>query len=873
MEYLEIKSILHYKILKKLGEGGMGIVYEAEDTKLKRIVAIKFLPRFISANKEERQRFETEAQAAASLNHPNISTIHSIEEADDRIFIVMEFIDGIELKDKIKNGSVQIDKAVDIAVQIADGLKAAHKKEIIHRDIKSANIMITEDGIVKIMDFGLAKIKGGTDVTKIHTTVGTAAYMSPEQARGEILDRRTDIWSFGIVLYEMLFGQLPFKGEYEQAIVYGILNDEPEFADIPVELNHILSKALAKSPKDRYQNVNEMLDDLKTFKGVTASKSFSSKTFIKKPERKSKLKLILAAASFLIIAVIAAVYFFISSNTKAVETANARKMIVVFPFENLGSQDDNYFANGVTDEITSKLSSIADIGVLSSKSAEKIAKANKSNQEIGKEFGVNYILEGKIRWAKDVGNKNRVIITPQLTRVSDNTITWSESFDRVLNDIFAVQNEIAQKVVDQLSGSLKAVQIQKIVRPTDNLEAYDLYLRGLAYSNRGTYAEKDIQTAINLFSKAVLLDSKFASAYAYLSRNKSQMYWFFYDRSKTNVQAAYNDVQKASQLNPDLAETHLSFGYYYYWCELNYNRAIKEFSKVLEIQPNNAEAFFGLGIVYRRMGNFNLSLQNQLKGAELDPLSVEYAHNIAETYGLLRDYYNAERYFKRDIELNPDLDFPRAGLAENYIDWKGNLAAAEEIVHQAKSYDYLQLSFNIIVYIDILNRNYDKAIKDMNSSHHEFEVGQFRFTPRTQVLGLIYKFKNDPAKSKLYLDSSKIQLEKMIKDNPQDERLHSSLGITYAALGIKDKAIYEGKKGIELLPLEKEAYRGYYRLWDLAEIYTLLGDKENALKQIDFILSIPGAFSVNQLKLYALFDPLRNLPGYKAIIDKYSQNN
>jgi non-specific serine/threonine protein kinase len=873
MENLEIKSILHYKILKKLGEGGMGIVYEAEDTKLKRIVAIKFLPRFISANKEERQRFETEAQAAASLNHPNISTIHSIEEADDRIFIVMEFIDGIELKDKIKNGSVQIDKAVDIAVQIADGLKAAHKKEIIHRDIKSANIMITEDGIVKIMDFGLAKIKGGTDVTKIHTTVGTAAYMSPEQARGEILDRRTDIWSFGIVLYEMLFGQLPFKGEYEQAIVYGILNDEPEFADIPVELNHILSKALAKSPKDRYQNVNEMLDDLKTFKGVTASKSFSSKTVIKKPERKSKVKLILAAASFLIIAVVAAVYFLINTNTKAVESATARKMIVVFPFENLGSQDDNYFANGVTDEITSKLSSIADIGVLSSKSAEKLAKANKSNQEIGKEFGVNYILEGKIRWAKDNGNKNRVIITPQLTRVSDNTITWSESYDRVLDDIFAVQNEIAQKVVDQLSGSLNAGQMKKIVRPTDNLEAYDLYLRGLAYDNRGTYLKDDIQNSISLFSKAVVLDPKFASAYAYLSRSKSEMYWFFYDRTKNNVKEAYDNVQKAVELNPDLAETHLSLGYYYYWCELKYDSAIKEFSKVLEIQPNNAEAVYGLGLVYRRMGNFNLALQNQLKGLSLDPLSVEYSHNVAETYGLLRDYSNSEKYFKRVIELNPDLNFPKAGLAMNYIDWKGDTKAAEDIVNEIKSYDYLQTSFNIQVYLDMINRNYDKAIKEMNSSHHEFEVGQFRFTPRTQELGLIYKLENQPALSKLYFDSSRIQLEKMIKDNPQDERLHSSLGKTYAALGNKEKAIYEGKKGIELLPIEKEAYRGYFRLWDLADIYTLLGDYDNALKQIDFILSIPGTFSINQLKLFALFDPLRNLPGYKAIIEKYSVKN
>jgi len=871
MDNLTGKSILHYKILNKLGEGGMGVVYKAEDTKLKREVAIKFLPRFISSNKEERQRFEIEAQAAASLNHPNISTIHSIEEAEDQIFIVMEFINGTELKDKIKNGSLPIEEAVDNAIFIAEGLEAAHKKGIVHRDIKSANIMITDDGKVKIMDFGLAKIKDGTEVTKIHTTVGTAAYMSPEQSQGGKLDQRTDIWSFGIVFYEMLFGQLPFKGEYEQAVVYGIINDEPEISNIPEELKYILSKALAKSPADRYQNVKEMLDDLKTFKGVTASKSFSTKTIIKKPVRKSKVKLILAAASVLIILAATAIYFLTNTSTKAGEAAITRKMIVVFPFENLGSQDDNYFANGVTDEITSKLSSIADIGVLSSNSAEKLSKSNKSNQEIGKEYGVNYILEGKIRWAKDTGNKNRVRITPQLTRVSDNTIIWSDSFDRVLDDIFAVQNEIAQKVVDHLSGSLNTDQMRKNVRPTDNLEAYDLYLRGLAYDNRGTYLKDDIQNSINLFSKAVVLDPKFASAYAYLSKSKSEMYWFFYDRTKNIVKESYDNSQKAYQLNPDLAETHLSLGYYYYWCELNYERAIKEFSKVLEIQPNNAEAVFGLGVVYRRMGNFNLALQNQLKGASLDPLSVEYSHNIAETYELLRDYGNAEKYFKRVIELNPDLNYPKAGLALNFIDWKGDTKAADDIVNEINNYDYLQTSFNIKVYLDIINRNYEKAIVELNLSHHEFVTGQFRFSPKTQALGLIYKYKNQPALSKLYFDSSKTQLEKMIKDSPQDERLHSSLGITYAALGNKDKAIFEGKKGIELLPIEKEAYRGYYRLWDLADIYTLLGDYDNALKQIDFILSIPGTFSVNQLKLFAFYDPLRNLPGYKAIIDKYSQ--
>ncbi|MCZ6704056.1 MAG: serine/threonine-protein kinase, partial [Ignavibacteria bacterium] len=263
------KIISHYRILEKLGEGGMGVVYKAEDTKLKREVAIKFLPHHISLNKEEHHRFEIEAQAAAALNHSNIATVYAIEESDEDVFIAMEYIDGVKLKDKIKSGPIPVDEMINIATQIAEGLYAAHKKGIIHRDIKSSNIMITEDGKVKIMDFGLAKIKGGTELTKIGSTVGTAAYMSPEQAKGEGVDHRTDIWSFGVVLYEMLTGTLPFKGDYEQAVIYSILNEEPEpnknLGSLALnKLEQIVMRCLVKSKDVRYESCSKLLSDLKS---------------------------------------------------------------------------------------------------------------------------------------------------------------------------------------------------------------------------------------------------------------------------------------------------------------------------------------------------------------------------------------------------------------------------------------------------------------------------------------------------------------------------------------------------------------------------------------------------------------------------------
>lgn len=263
------KSILHYQIVEKLGQGGMGIVYRAMDTKLKRNVAIKLLPQHISENSDERKRFEIEAQAAAALNHPNIATIYNIEDADGELFIVMEYIEGQELKEKLKDGPLSIEEVQSIAIHIAEGLQAAHEKGIVHRDIKSSNIMVTENGKIKIMDFGLAKIEEGIHLTKEQTTLGTAAFMSPEQTRGEEVDSRSDIWSFGVVLYEMLTGELPFKGDYEQAVIYSILNEYPKSStelreDIPSQLTRIVEKTLQKNPINRYHTAKDLIKELKS---------------------------------------------------------------------------------------------------------------------------------------------------------------------------------------------------------------------------------------------------------------------------------------------------------------------------------------------------------------------------------------------------------------------------------------------------------------------------------------------------------------------------------------------------------------------------------------------------------------------------------
>ena len=343
--------ISHYKILEKLGEGGMGVVYGAEDTKLKRIVALKFLPPEFTRDKDAKERFFIEAQAAASLSHSNIVTVHEIDEYEDQIYIAIEYVEGQSLKDKIESGPLNIDDALKIAIQTAEGLNEAHEKGIVHRDIKSANIMITDKGHVKIMDFGLAKLKGKSKLTKAGTTVGTASYMSPEQSMGKKVDHRTDIWSLGVVLYEMITGQLPFKGDYEQAVVYSILNEEPEpvtglRTGVPVELERIINKALVKDPSERYQHVDDMMVDLRKLKKdskpeVTVTRKKTSPEITLKASRK-----VLTLGGILLAAVIIAGYFIFKGKPEPVipvlDTGGKPSIAIVYFENNSGGTATSY---------------------------------------------------------------------------------------------------------------------------------------------------------------------------------------------------------------------------------------------------------------------------------------------------------------------------------------------------------------------------------------------------------------------------------------------------------------------------------------------------------------------------------------------------
>lgn len=638
------KTISHYKILEKLGEGGMGVVYLAEDSKLERKVAIKFLPGHIAGKSEERERFKTEAKAAAAINHPKIATIYAIEETNDGMFIVMEYIDGIELKDRIRSGPISVEEAIKIAAQIAEGLEAAHKKGIVHRDIKSQNIMITTDGKIKVMDFGLAKVGKGTQLTKVGSTIGTAAFMSPEQARGEDVDQRTDIWSFGVVLYEMLTGELPFKGEYEAAAIYDILNVDPKpissfRKDIPENLNILISKMLQKDVKTRISSTEEILKILNS----------------KQPEPKVN---------------------------------KVEKSIAVLYFENMSSENENeYFCAGITEDIIIDLSKIKELKVIPRADVFSFRTKEVNSAKVGEILGVTHVLEGSVR-----KSGQQIRVTAQLIDMQSGFPIWAERYDRLLENIFEVQIELSQKIAEALKVSLSDSEKELLAqKPTDDLRALDFYMRGRDYLNAG--GKTNNESAIKMFEHAIAIDPNYSLVYVALAEAYSFQY-IFYDGDQKWLGLIITASEKAKELDPNLLEVEVTKGvvlyhqkrfeeakrtfqkfiqkkddYYpaYFWLGCTeaitkeYEKALKHFERAAEIKPYSEEPWLHIELMYRRMGNNSASKIASEKMIEIIKRKIETnaqdgiaLSRAAANYAIFGDRISALETLNKVMEISPN---------------------------------------------------------------------------------------------------------------------------------------------------------------------------------------------------------------------------
>jgi len=864
------KTILHYKILEKLGGGGMGVVYKALDEKLDRIVALKFLPEHLLDDSEAEQRFISEAKAASSLDHPNICTIYDIDHTDDnKLFIAMAYYDGETLKKKIGHGKLPIEESINIVTQVADGLNRAHQNGITHRDINPANIMITKYGEVKIVDFGLAKSKASAGLTNFGLTVGTAAYMSPEQTRGESVDGRTDIWALGIILYEMITGVAPFKGEYYQAIIYSILNDELTDIDgIPEELKRIISKATAKNPPERYQNISEMHSDLLLLKGDSEPHSSSGH---RKPEPKKSYpnkKWIWVSASLFVVILIVAYFYFNQSNIGLEEAENTRQMIVVLPFENLGASEDDYFADGLTGEITSKLSGLSGLGVIARSSAMQYKKTTKSIQQIGEELGVQYVLEGTVQWEELPDGKTRIRVNPELINVENVTQMWSKPYEEEFSSAFTLQSKIASTVAEAMNLKLLISEQNNLQNTiTNNPEAYNLYLKGV-YFLQDISNEKNQRIAEEMLEKAIELDSNFAEAYARQSTVQSNLYWFYFDRSKENLRKSEVNAKKALLINDELPEGHVAMGNYFYHGILDYESALSEYRKALKLNPNHIDAIIGIAFVLRRQGKMEETIEYLMKTFKLNPRDYQTLYYLGETYTLIRQYKKGIQFLDKANLLAPDAILPYYTEAMNFLLENGDTKKAREVIQKAldSKIGLDEHSFSNTLYLcNIFDGNYSGALKIINGIEEADD--QFYYKPEDLYKAELYDFmKNKKLAEHHYKSAIKILSEK-IKQHPDDSRLYSSLGICYAGIGEKEKAIKEGRHGYELLPVTKEAWRGTFRLYDLAVIYTMVGEQELALDAIEDLLNRPtDAISVALLKLDPTWNTLRGNPRFQKLI-------
>jgi serine/threonine protein kinase/tetratricopeptide (TPR) repeat protein len=891
------RSLNHYRILEPLGEGGMGAVYLAEDTRLGRRVALKVIPPDTADDPEELRRFRREARTVAALNHPNVVTLYSVEEAEGLHFLTMERIEGQVLGELIPRNGLTLQELFSLAVPLVDAMDAAHRHGVTHRDLKPHNVMVTPEGRVKVLDFGLARIEEhpeGEEGDALTTLVndsgaisGTIPYMAPEQLQGEPASFPADVFSLGVILYEMATGERPFQGKTAMQLAVSILRDPPpsitsRLPAFPDELERIILRCLEKLPEDRYPQAGELLAELRRIELEWSSATLVPTTELRLPRKSRRGRWIAAGVAALAVALGGLALHLGHERPStpgppppAPATAPAsgpaevadRKAIAILPFEHLGPPSERDFTAGLTEEIAHRLAMVRELSLISRTSVQRSAAATATAPEIGRRLGVGYLIEGSVRWdvGTDPSEPPKVRVTTQLVRTADDTRVWSASYDRRLSDLLGVQSEIAAAVIRELEISLLPHERRRIEeQPTDDPAAYQVFLRGRYYQGLPEYTPEVLGRAQRMFETAVELDPDFTLAHVGLTQVHSQLIHFGHDRSPARQRMALRSLERARELAPDAPEVHIAAGYYHYWARHDYETALRELARAAVDLPGDPRVLEPIAYIERRRGHLKRALAHLEKILEVDPENAQLFREIGITLSYLRRYPEALERYDQALEMAPQ-------LAHTYLTKVLTLWLASDDPRPARPIlDGLPEVHHPLAdwcryWQAVYEGDYRGAIDGLSA----VEGGAIRWNvfyhPTSLLAAEAHRWLGEPEAARAGYLEARALLEAELAERPDDPRLHGALGVALAGLGEVDGAIAAGRRGVELLPVEEDAIFGPSRLIELAWILTLAGDRDGAVDVLEELLEIPAPVSPAFLRLDPRWAPLRDHPRFREL--------